>query len=617
MGVRDTTILKPLFGKHLKKKRIVSFDIETHGKNNDFYMGGVYSEEEGYKSFYSKQAMIDEFKRKFYFDNTVIVATNLAFDLTGIYYNTPQWNELDIVMNGGRLIFANMYAKKSKRRTTFIDTFNFAPFSVAFMGKILGHDKMESPKAIGKKPQTLKEFIELEDYNKRDCEVTYYFMKLLVEGFYKAGGKTKTTIASTSMDIFRRKYLRRPIKKEITKLGYSTDKIVFASYYGGRTEVFSRGKIKNMKLYDINSLYPSVMVKEYPLPSSAVHLEQKDCRGKYIQEYEGVSTVKVLCPHMRYPILPLRYEGKLIFPTGEFEGTYTHVELREAVKQGYIIQEIKETLYYKKTFYPFKEFVQDLYNKRLELKKKGDPNELVYKLLLNSLYGKFAQKNMSETIFFNMKFLTDTNIEHLRVDPDVVMKDDENGMIIRKKECDEAFVIPILSSYTTAYARLRLHYYLKKYEGVYCDTDSIVTEKEIPESNRLGEMKLEYNILEGILVRPKMYYLHILDKGEEKDIIKLKGVPKKLLYNGEETMLNKEIFTSILEGESVFYEKFTKLKEGVRRCLLPNSIMTMEKFIQLTDNKRFWESPFSHKHLIESKALNLYLNSENSLVISQ
>jgi len=352
------------------------------------------------------------------------------------------------------------------------------------------------------------------------------------------------------------------------------------------------------------------MINEYPDPNTCVY--EKQGTLKLIKNFEGISKIKMYCPKMDYPLLPIRHSGKLIFPTGIIKGVYTHVEIRKALELGYKLLEIKETLYYKKTFYPFKEFVTDNYNKRLELKRKKDPNELVYKLLLNSLYGKFAQKNLTETVFFNKQFLSDDEIETVRSNPDVLMSDDDNGVITTKKVCNESFVLPILSSYTTAYARLKLYDYLVMGKAYYCDTDSIITNETLPESDVLGAMKVEYDILEGVLVKPKMYYLKTkLKDGTVKEVVKLKGVPKKLIYKDQKVVLNKEIFTTILKGETVHYIKFTKLKEGVRRSILPNSTMSMEKYITLTDNKRFWLNDFNMNTLQLSHPLEIKENDYN------
>lgn len=620
--------LVPLFAKHLKNKNLIGFDIETSGKENKFYMAGLYFPDGTYKSFYNKRDLIREFKKKKYYTNTYVVATNLAFDLTGLFYDEPEWNSLDIIMSGGRMISATLLAS-NRQKLTFIDSYNHAPFSVKIMGDILKLPKLKTPismindnKGYARIPKNIHEQLELEIYNKRDCEVTQKFMKLLTDGYYEAGGKLKLTIASTSLDIFRRKYLRRPIYKEREILGFDMNYLVYESYYGGRTENFMRGKIisdsfnfesktfsekgKHYRMYDINSLYPSVMVREYPNPNFAryVYLGTEEV----IHKYEGVSRVKLFCPDMRYPLLPMKINDKLVFPTGYIQGVYTNVEIRKAISIGYELLEVGEQLYYKKTFYPFKEFVYDMYNKRKELKAKNHPNEFVYKIVLNSLYGKFASKHLTETIFFNKEFLSDEGIDAVRNNENVIMKDDNNGMIINKKICDEAYVIPILSSYTTAFARLKLYDYIVKYDALYCDTDSIITDKVLPESLELGGMKVEYDIIEGVLVKPKMYYLKILKKGEIEDMIKLKGVPKKILYKNEQIQLNKEVFDHILEGEKVVYNKFTKLKEGVRRGLIPNAIIDVEKFIKLSDDKRIWDSEFNHEELINSKPF--YLQKE-------
>jgi hypothetical protein len=598
-GRNDKNKLVMLFSKHLKSKNIIGFDVETTGKENTFYMGGLYFPNGSYKSFYDKQKFINEFKKKKYYTNTYIVATNLSFDLTALFYNTPEWNCLDVIMSNGRMISASLLASNNQR-LTFIDSFNHAPFSVKVMGEILKIPKLKTPTCLGRLPNNLLEQTELEVYNKRDCEVTQKFMVMLQEGYNTAGGKLKLTIASTSLDVYRRKYLRKVLYKESTKVGFDPKQFIFKSYYGGRTEVFKRGFIDNTyNLYDINSLYPSVMINEYPDPNTVRYT--KKGYEELIRTYEGVSEVKLFCPPMRYPLLPVRLNNKLVFPTGIIKGNYTHVEIRNALKLGYQLLSIGETLYYKKTFLPFKEFIIDMYEKRRLLKKDNHPNEIIYKLIMNSSYGKWGSKKLSETIFFNKEHLSNEGIDAIRNNPNVIMKDDNNGMIINNKECDESYVFPIFASYTTAYARIKLHHYLSMYNAVYCDTDSIITNEVLPISDKLGAMKLEYDIIEGIIVKPKMYYL----KTRSKEIIKLKGVSKSLIVNNEKIMLNKEIFNTILEGESVTYEKFTKLKEGVRRGILPNTIINVEKKINLIDNKRSWNDYFNKNVLVDSVAFEL------------
>jgi len=610
-------MLSPLFSKHLSKMEITGYDIETYGEDNNFYMGSIYGDYFGYKKFYDKEEFIKELERPEYYGKTLIFATNLGFDLTGLYYNTRGWNNLDIILRGGKVIIARLTNIK-RQHLIFLDTLNFAPISVEGMGKILGIPKLNTPKALGRIPKNDEEKRELEIYNKRDSEISYKFMVLLRDEIYNLGGILKATIASTALDLWRRVFLREILYKEdyILKRRYKEEinfdvkEFLYLAYFGGRTESFSRGYFQSdekhqYKMYDINSLYPSVMINEYPHPNYARYI--KKCTLDIINKYEGVCEVELFCPNMKYPLLPVRYDTKLIFPKGFIKGNYTHVEIRRAIELGYKVLKLGKSIYYKKTFEPFKEYVQILYSKRKTYKKRKDKREIVVKLLLNSLYGKFAEKEVQETTFFNTDFLTAKEFEIVDKREDVIMKDDKNGMILETKPNESVHIFPIFSLYTTAYARIKLHKYLIDHNALYCDTDSIITLDTLKESPKLGDMKLEYYLDSGYIVKPKMYCSNIRFKdGTKSEIVKIKGVPKKLLQGNIQKKLDVKIFKRILNGETISYNKFTKLKEAVRRGLKPNSVMKVNKYLELDDSKRVWiKEKFSTNGLTESVPITL------------
>lgn len=583
--------LKPLFQKHLSKREIIGFDVETIGKHNEFYMGGLYSKE-GYKAFYDRYEMIQELQKKEYFGNKYITATNLLFDFTTLYFDTKYWNDFKIILRGSDLITATTKNSNTKQRLQFIDTFNYAKFGVAKMGEIINIPKLESPSCLGREPENKKEAQELETYNERDCEITYKFMNFMQDSFHDLGAKLKLTSASTSMDLFRRKYLRKTIMKEEYTLKQNVNEFIFKAYYGGRTEVFKRGLEKrHLRAYDINSLYPSVMLEAYPRPDSA---KITNYPTQEHLEYEGVSHVRIYCPYMEYPLLPVRHDGKLVFPTGVFEGHYTHIELRKALELGYKIIKMYKTLYYTKTFYPFKNYVEDLYSKRLELQAIGSNMQMVVKLFLNSLYGKFGQKTLNDTQIINFDFLEENETEEfLKNTMEKVTRDGKHFIMNQEKTCNQGFVIPIFATYTTARARIKIHHYIQRYNAYYCDTDCAVTRKEMLTSNKLGSMKLEHDIKKAIFVKPKMYMYDIANK--DKTIIKLKGVRS----------LTKDKFMNILRGNSVSFQKFMKLKESVRRAIPVNTVDIVEKNISLEDNKREWLTKFNPNELQNSQPLYL------------
>lgn len=613
--------LTPLKAKKLVKKDFVGFDVETVGVNNEFYMGGITyykknllgEEELVYLSFWNKEEMA-----KWFFDNMDnrvlrnkwIVATNLEFDFTTLFMGTKYWNKFELLYSGSLLICANLkkqFRPKKKKGLYFIDTMNYFPISVDAWGKILGVSKLDYPSSweklyikadeedqikesivkinddwketlIPRKVKNKEQKLELEVYNKRDCEISMKALYFLQEGINNYGGELKLTSASSSFEVFRRAFLKRTlIKEEYILKDKSIKNFIFESYYGGRTEVFKKGIYKDISYYDINSLYPSQMLKAYPLPQSIE--EVRDPRAENIKKYFGVTKCRVVTPkNLHKPLLPKRHDGKLIFANGEFTGTWTHLELKKALELGYKIRKIYRQVIYTETFYPFKDYVNKLYNDRLEQKKNKDPLEKATKLLMNSLYGKFGMRYVTKT---KMIDTTQDDFDPLVLDKEIpkdTIWEEKNGMIKYRvvEEYEGKCQYPILASYTTAYARLCMFDYIHNHDDViYMDTDSIITTTNRGlDSSDLGEMKLEGHFKEGIFVKPKMYML----QGDDDCDVKVKGLARA----------NKQDFLDILKGEVVSKTKFMRMRESIVRNQPVNRLMVISKALSLEDNKRSW-----------------------------
>lgn len=599
----DCIVFKPTKQQKFNKS-IVGFDIETTGKKNKFYMASLVGEINGrYQElvFYDTDKLIQFFKQG-HLKDSIIVATNLSFDFFGLFNNKDDIDDFSFVFRGSNLLLAKTYIYNSKfnlksnhHKTSlrFIDTMNFCPFSVKDLGKIIKFPKLKKPKCLGRKPRSKKELKELEKYNIRDSAISYKFLRFLFSGFVDLGATPKITVASTSMSCFKNKYLKdvyfRHNKETLLEL--------FEGYYGGRTEIFKRGYIKNFNYYDINSLYPSVMEKhEYPNPNT--HKVSNNPKIILIKKYHGVSDVMITCPKsLKIPLLPYRHDNKLIFPTGKFRGWYSHIELREALKLGYKIKRIYKTHYYTGVCRPFKDYVNDLYKLRLKYKSNNNPMQLVVKLLLNSLYGKFGQKFIGKDDLIPIKQLNAQQITDILASGGEILG---NKFVRVKKDVPpSSFCIPIWSLHVTAYGRLELYKYLSKYqkELIYCDTDSITLKSEIPESMSLGDISREYILHEAIFVKPKFYCIKGLDeKGKPKDFSRIKGVSGRMKL--------KE-FKKVIDDPKVYYKKFTKLRESLRRHNLDvNEIQDVKKVLNLEDNKRDWRGKtFNRKTLQSSKAL--------------
>lgn len=600
----------------IKIYKIASYDIETDTSNNlnKFLFGGFIDSEGNYKCFKDKDKMI-EYMCKHVDKDTWVFATKNSFDHYALFGHREDFLKEAPLMRGALLINA-----KYKNISTY-DTKSFSKAGVKYLGLMLGLPKGSIDEEYMKKNfnkdifKRRKMFRLSREYNKRDCEITREFMIGFQKVMNQLGGNLKITIGSCAMDLFKRKYLKEEIQHEYNKTfsdGMKLKEFLSKGYHGGRTEIFCRSTknvisspTKEYNYYDFNSLYPAVMLNEYPRPSSC-HLTS-DRRGKLnissVLNFEGISDVEVLHPLIDYGVLPLVVNNKLCFPVGKYRDVFTHLELRKLLSVGGSILKCYKTACYTKTFSPFKDWVNDLYALRL---KYHYENNLIYKeivkLLLNNLYGKFFQRHIMNMEFISLKDRNDNDLKQ-----DGFTFDYNVGFGYREtpKESNQAFIIPVFAVYTTAYARLKLYDKLIELEGVYCDTDSILTTKEITPSTKLGELKFEDRGREFMPIKPKTYSFRSVITG--KLITKFKGL--NLGRTEEERQKN---FMSAIDGKPIKQINFTTIKSAIRSGgkKLPNEIIESFKTSKNSDDKRVWLSEYDDNGLEISKPFIIGFENE-------
>lgn len=162
------------------------------------------------------------------------------------------------------------------------------------------------------------------------------------------------------------------------------------AYAGGRFELFQCGYYKGKVWeYDIRSAYPSAMRE---LPNLArgswrrADMFEPHSFGVWHVDYSPT-----ILPESRQNPCPLfrrHQEGMVSFPFA-VEGWYWTPEVElissECVVEGWVFDEDDPT------DRPFS-FVGEMYETRRQWKQAGNPAQLAYKLGLNSLYGKMAQR---------------------------------------------------------------------------------------------------------------------------------------------------------------------------------------------------------------------------------
>jgi len=602
-------ILQTLKPGYINKKPIFGFDVETYQTKRDgyiqqdFLMGSVVGDD-FYKVFWDKKDMA-KFLTSKPLRGGMIMATNLDFDFRHTFQNTDLYKKIYRLSVDGEIIYAKLKHKNNIHQ--FFDTWNYTGrMSLSKMGEIINLPKLEQPKCFTRKPINNKEKRELINYNIRDSQITQQFTKQILQKFCNdLGCKMRITIASTGLDNWRRNaqpkdiFVERPawIKKHY-----------LGSFHGGRVEVLKRGRYFDCHYYDYNSHYPAVCRDgydnkgSYPDPSS-VKYERVGCQ-EIIEHYEGISDVTIQSPDMYLPLLGITKNHKYLFPKGTLKGWYTNIELKEALKHGYKILDVRECLFYERSFIPFKGVITDLYNKRLKMKKEKNPLQMMVKTMMNAgMFGKFGQRISgfereidADNVFTNKQgylFYRDEKGKPILLNNHIC-----RGQSIYIKQTGQKipiYTMPILSSYTTALARIKLWREMQKHQDnvIYCDTDSIITTKScFNSSDQLGKLKKECTIQEGCFIRPKFYYF----KPYDDDItFKIKGGHVD----------NKHDWDSVISGDLMKGSRFAKQKESSVRNIPYSSIIKVTKQLSVEDDKRSWTHRFKARSQENSKALTL------------
>jgi hypothetical protein len=296
-------------------------------------------------------------------------------------------------------------------------------------------------------------------------------------------------------------------------------------------------------------LYPYVQkIYEYPTKHPEITRGLENCAKIDLNYIFGLVKCKILPPtNLLFPIIPYR-TTKLTFPLcrtcadtlcdacthseGErvLTGTWTSIEIQEAIKHGYIIKEVYEIYNYMHREKIFDKYVNtfmklkqessgipkncydvtgNVNNKKLEeyaaeyLEHEGvelDVSKISYnpgqrtvmKALLNSLWGKLAQNEDTSVVKFLDRFdellelVNDNSIEVTSLD---FISDDVARTTHRK--IASLVSLPnrnvVIASFVTAYARLELFRVLHKLgDGVlYYDTDSVFYVEDVKKGHIL------------------------------------------------------------------------------------------------------------------------------------
>lgn len=265
-------------------------------------------------------------------------------------------------------------------------------------------------------------------------------------------------------------------------------------YYGGRVDCFERGEIHgNFKVYDVNSMYPSVM-RSFDHPHGLGYVAKTDVsltRDGWIKGFPGCMYF-CLVEGRNHGALPIRVKDKnggLSFdsPSGVFE-TCSH-ELRAAIELGLFKPTRIIEAHIPRNVQRFEAFVDTFHDEKIRAKASKDKiSEIFAKLMLNSAYGKFGQNPAD----FRDYYLERLGIDEVPSFEDWELYESSPGFRIwRKRRADndipedgEArkeivngyFDVAIAASVTSAARSVLLRAIAGARRPIYCDTDSLICE---------------------------------------------------------------------------------------------------------------------------------------------
>ena len=419
---------------------------------------------------------------------------------------------------------------KKVHKVTFIDSLKIIPFSVDTIAKTfnLPISKLKidynEPREIG---HILTE--EENEYIKNDVLIVAKALKTLFDE-----NLTYMTEGSNALHDFKSMITKSKYNHLFPTLDYKLDEDLRKSYKGGFTylnPIYKEKDVENVTILDVNSLYPSVMYEKSLPFGEPIFFDGQYKEDKVYNLYVQMITCSFEIKEGKIPTIQIK--NSMSFMANEYLESsnneivclvLTNIDLKLFFEQ-YNVYDLEFVCgwKFKSVKGIFTEYIDKWITRKIEATKTGNKGQrTLAKLMLNSLYGKFAT---SLDVQSKIPFLSEDDVVHYE---------------LSEEEQKDGLYLPI-ASFITAYAREKTirtsqaikTYSLEKYGQdmyIYSDTDSIHTNLPIEELKafcdiddvRLGAWKNEGFAKRAKFIRQKCY----LEEIDENIEITCAGMPK-------------------------------------------------------------------------------------------
>jgi hypothetical protein len=217
--------------------------------------------------------------------------------------------------------------------------------------------------------------------------------------------------------------------------------------------------------------------------------------------------------------------------------------------------------------------VQQIYEMRRS--STDDFRKLLLKYLLNSLYGKTGEQADKDTLVAGQP-PKQGSLENVReLAPGVWIG-------TRTAKLEHAWV-PIAMNITAESRALLTRQIWRAGEVYYCDTDSITAEgASLGDSDKLGEMKHEYDVLEARFAAAKLYRLRTMDPktGKVEDKVRAKG------FSPRGKGLTASDFDELADGKPMKQVRMLRVREVLASGDLRPREREVEKRVLLAERPK-------------------------------
>lgn len=433
------------------------------------------------------------------FDGEFIIHYLLTHGFVHVNEKKLGVNQFSTIISDLNVFYCIKVKFKEEVIISFFDSLKLLNFSVEEVAKAfnLSIKKLEIDyKAKREKGHKITD--EEKEYLKHDVMI----MSLALEKMFEMK-ITRMTIASNAMNFFKDTISKKRFEEWFKPPLY--DKDLRQAYKGGFTylnEIYRGKEVKEGIVLDVNSLYPSVMYYS-PMPyGEGIYFD-----GKYVPDkLYNLYIQNITCQfRIKKDMIPtIQIKNNLSFVPTEYLSssngesinlTLTNVDLKLFLEH-YDIYDVSYNWgwKYKSSTKIFKRYIDYWNELKVKATKEGNKSlRTIAKLMLNSLYGKFAASPEGRS-----------KIPYL----------DNNIVKYKLSELEErtAYYLPI-SIFITSWARDKTIRSAQAvyHRFIYADTDSLHLEgTDIPENllisdTELGKWKIESTFKRGKYLRQKCY----------------------------------------------------------------------------------------------------------------